>query len=129
GLDEEGRHAGPAVDRIHRVEEESEADRDALGQAASSSQAVCQLADPLPRRQVAGRQEELVLAREVGVDRADRQAALSDDVLDGGPVEAELAEDLECGNADPGADLLLVGDADTGHDRADSSSTTGTLAP
>ena len=69
------------------------------------------------RELVAGQPDELVLAREVAVDRPDRQAALADDVRDGRAVVALLAEDAGRGGQDPVPDLLLVGGADTGHDR------------
>ena len=64
---------------------------------------------------VAGQPEQLVLAREVRVDRADRQAALADDVGDRRAVVALLAEDPAGGDEDPVPDLLLVGGADARH--------------
>jgi len=51
----------------------------------------------------------------MGIDRADREPALPDDVGDGRGVVALLAEDPHRRVQDPVADLLFMGGADAWH--------------
>ena len=73
-----------------------------------------ELFEPLGGDQVAAQAEQLVLAAEVRVDRADRQAAVTDDVRDRRALVALLAEHARGGGEDPLPDLLLVRGADSG---------------
>src|SRR3990172_6041180 len=118
GLDEETGVAGGLV--LGAVEVEADRDGQLLGDRRAGCEARCELAQTPPGGKVAGREEEIVLALEVGVDRTDGQAALADDVGDRRAVEAALAEDPERRGDDPLADLLLVGGAYARHVEPDS---------
>ena len=74
-----------------------------------------ELVEALTGDQVATVQEQLVLAPEIGVDRADRQARSSDHIGDRGTVVALLGEHLDRGSDDPVADLLFMGGGDARH--------------
>ena len=114
GLDEIGRLARLVrIRRIDRVDEEPDRDRQLVGGRAATGQAVTELAEASLHRQRARGQEQLVLAGEVGVDRADRQAARPDHVLHRRAVIALVAEHADGRPDDPVPDVLLVGGADS----------------
>ena len=114
GLDERGlaRRAGVFVDRL---DVQLDGDPQALGRRRRRGDPDGELLEALGRDQVAALAEQLVLAAEVRVDRADRQAALADDVGDGGALVALGPEDVGGGHEDPIADLLLMGGTDSRH--------------
>ena len=114
GLDERDL-AGIAVVVVDRLDVQADGDGHPLRGGRRRRQALGQFVQPARGDLVAGQPDQLVLAREVGIDRADRQAALADDVGDGRAVIALVAEDTGRGGQDPVPDLLLVGGADSRH--------------
>ena len=70
-MDEERRSAADRAERINRVEEEPDRERQLPGDGRSSRQPGRERGDRLLDGHVADGQEELVLALVIGVDRPD----------------------------------------------------------
>ena len=114
-LGHEDRGASSRALLFELVEEETERGRDPIAVIRNGRQPFAQLSELLGRDQVAAGEDQVRLALEIGVDRADRQAGPTDDVLHRGPVEAMLGEDLDRCADDPVADGLFVLCAYPGH--------------
>src|SRR5204863_7046106 len=78
-------------------------------------EAVRELGELLVGDQVAAGEDQVGLALEIGVDRADRETGRADDVLHRRPMKSALAEHGEGGPDDPVADFLFVLGGDAWH--------------
>src|SRR4029079_1324772 len=96
-------------------EHEADRDRDPIPGTLDRRDPPGELGHLLVGDEVAAREDELVLALEIGVDRPDRQAAGADDVLHRRAVEAALGEHAGRRADDPLADFLFVFGADSRH--------------
>ena len=112
---DEGHLPRGAVVLVDGLDVEPDGDRQPLGGCRGGGESRGELVEATRGNLVAGQADQLVLAREVRIDRPDGQAALADHVRDGRAVIALLGEDPARGVEDPLADLLLVGCADSRH--------------
>ena len=100
---------------VDRLDVQPDGDGHPLGRGRGRREAFGELVETLGGDLVAAQPDQLILAGEVGVDRADRQPALAHDVRDRRAVVALLAEHAKGGGQDAVPDLLLVGGADARH--------------
>src|SRR6476620_8605788 len=104
-----------AFERVNGLDEHRDGDGELLGRGRHTREPHAELLDPARRRDVARLEEEGLLAREVRVDGADRQATLADDIGNRRSAIALLAEHGDGRFDDPSADLMLVCCRDSWH--------------